>query len=224
MRILKVVFVILGVVLALAGILSVACGGFVLGVYRQHSDPSGFFTTPIQDVGSDGFALTVPDVNGQLSGEWQRWGLARARATVRVTGASKLPVPVFIGIGPTVQVSAYVSGAARDRIKSIDLLAGAIEYDHVDGTAIPAPPEDQSFWVAQVAGTGSQTLEWDLREGDWAVVIMNGDASAPVVADVRLGARFGIVKPLIAGLTVVGVVLLALGATLIVVGARRAPA
>ncbi len=224
MRLLKVVLLVLGVLLALAGTLSVACGGFVMGVHRHHSDPSGFFTTRDQDVGSNGFALTVPDVNGQLTGEWQRWGLARARATVRVTGASKLPAPVFIGIGPTAQVSTYVSGAARDRIKSIDLLAGAVEYDHVDGTAIPAPPEDQSFWVAKVAGAGSQTLEWDLREGDWAVVIMNGDASAPVVAEVRLGARFGIVEPLIIGLTAVGVVLLALGATLIVVGVRRTPA
>ena len=83
-----------------------------------------------------------------------------------------------------------------------------------------APPEEQSFWAAEVAGTGSQTLEWALREGDWAMVIMNGDASAPVAADVRLGARFGIMYPLIVGLAAAGVVLLAIGATLIVFGAR----
>jgi len=220
MRLLKIFSVILGVLLALAGVLSVASGGFVLGLERQHSDPSGFFTTPTQTVGSRGFVLTVPDINGQLVGEWQRWGLSRARATVRVTGSSKLAAPVFIGIGPTAQVSMYVSGVARDRITSIDLQGGSVRYDHVDGTTFPAPPEEQDFWVAKVAGTGSQTLEWALREGDWAVVIMNDDASAPVAVDMRLGARFGIIWPLIVGLSAAGVVLLAIGATLVIIGAR----
>ena len=74
--------------------------------------------------------------------------------------------------------------------------------------------------MAKVAGTGSQTLEWALQEGDWAVVIMNGDASAPVAVDVTLGARFGVVYPLVVGLTAAGVVLLAIGAILVGFGSR----
>jgi hypothetical protein len=223
MRLLKIVSVILGVSLALVGVLSVVCGGFLLGVERGHSDPSGFFTTPTLTIGSNGFVLTVPDINGQLAGEWQRWGLSHARATMRVTGSSKLPAPIFIGIGPTAQVSKYVSGVARDRITSIDPRAGSVEYDHVDGTAFPPPPKEQDFWVAKVVGTGSQTLEWALEEGDWAVVIMNGDASAPVAVDMGLGARFGIIKPMIIGFIAGGVVFLAVGIALVVVGARRRP-
>ena len=220
MRLLKTISVIFGVLFALAGIVSVTSGGFVLGLYRLHGAPSGFFTTSSQTVGSNGFALTAPDINGQLVGQWERWALSRAGATIRVTGSSKLPVPLFIGIAPTAQVSEYLSGVARDRITSIDLRAGLVDYDHVNGTTLPAPPEEQSFWVAEVAGTGSQTLEWAMQEGDWAVVIMNGDASAPVAADVRLGARFGITYPLIVGLAAAGIVLLAIGATLMVFGAR----
>ena len=223
MRPLKIVSVVLGVLLALVGVLSVGSAGFVLAMDRHYSAPSGFFTTPTQTIGSNGFALTAPDINGQLAGAWQKWGLSHARATVRVTGVSKLPAPVFIGVGPTVRVSKYLSGVARDRITSIDLGAGSVDYDHVNGTALPAPPEDQSFWVASVAGAGSQTLEWALQEGDWTVVIMNGDASAPVLSDVRLSARFGIIRPLIIGLTAFGVVLLGIGATLVVFGARREP-
>jgi hypothetical protein len=142
---------------------------------------------------------------------------------MRVTGSSKLPAPIFIGVAPTARVSKYLSGVARDRITSIDLTAGSVHYDHVNGKTVPAPPEKESFWVAKVAGTGSQTLEWALREGDWALVIMNGDASAPVAADVRLGARFGIIYPLVVGLTAAGVVLLAAGATLMVFGSRPPP-
>jgi hypothetical protein len=221
MRALKVVSVILGVLLALVGVLSLASGVFLLVVDRRYSDPSGFFSTATQTVGSDGFALTAPDINGQLAGGWQRWGLSHAQATVRVTGSSRLPAPVFIGIGPTAQVSKYVSGVARDRITSIDLRAGSVEYDHVDGTTLPAPPAEQDFWVAKVTGSGSQTLEWALQEGDWALLIMNGDASPPVAVDMKLGARFGIIEPLTVALTAGGVVFLVGGVTLAVIGARR---
>jgi hypothetical protein len=220
MRPLKVIFVIFGVLLALAGVVSVACGGFVFGLQHFHSAPSGFFMTPSQTVGSNGFALTAPDINGQLAARWERWVLSKAGATIRVIGSSKLPAPVFMGVAPTAQVSTYLSGVARDRITSIDLAAGSVHYDHVDGKTLPAPPEEQDFWVAKVAGSGSQTLEWALREGDWAVVIMNGDASAPVAADVKLGARFGTIYPLVVGLTAAGVVLLAIGATLMALGSR----
>jgi hypothetical protein len=219
MRALKIIWVIVGILLALAGAVSVAAGGFVLGLDRFHSSASGFFTTPSQTVGSNGFALTAPDINGQLVGRWERWALSQAGATMRVTGSSKLPAPVFIGVAPTARVSRYLSGVARDRITSIDLTAGSVNYEHVDGTTLPAPPGEQDFWAAEVSGTGSQTLEWALQEGDWAVVIMNGDASAPVAVDVKLGA-FGIIYPLIGGLTAGGVVLLAIGVTLIVFGSR----
>jgi hypothetical protein len=221
MRPLRIVSVIFGVLLALAGLVAVASGGFALGLRHFHSGPSGFFTTPSRTVGSNGFALTAPDINGQIAAGWERWALSQAGATIRVTGSSKLPAPVFVGIGPTARVSKYLSGVPRDRVTSIDLGAGSVQYDHVNGTALPAPPEEQSFWVAKTAGTGSRTLEWALQEGDWAVVIMNADASAPVVADVTLGARFGVIYPLVAGLTAAGVVLLAIGATLLVVGTRR---
>ena len=97
MRLLKIISVIFGVLFALAGIASVTSGGFVLGLYRLHGAPSGFFTTPSQTVGSNGFALTAPDINGQLAAEWERWILSQAGATIRVTGSSKLPAPLFIG-------------------------------------------------------------------------------------------------------------------------------
>lgn len=221
MRLFKVVSVILGVLLALMGVLSVASGVLVLVVDRLYSDSSGFFSTATQTVGSNGFVLTAPDINGQLSGRWQNWGLSHARTTVRVTGSTRLPTPVFIGIGSTAQVSKYVSGVPRDRITSIDLRAGLVEYDHVDGTVLPGDPAEQDIWVAEVGGTGIQTLEWELQDGDWALLVMNGDASAPVAVDMKLSARFDIIEPLIIGLMAGGVVVLALGIVLFVLGVRR---
>lgn len=221
MRALKIVAVILGILIALAGAALVTAGGFVLGVYSSQRDPSGFFTTPSQTVGSYGFALSAPDINAQLGPRWEKWIPSRAGATIRITGSSELPAPLFIGIGPTARVSNYLSGVPRDKITSIDLTAGTVQFTHVDGAAFPAAPGKQSLWAAKVQGTGAQTLDWALQTGDWTVVIMNGDASAPVAATMSIGARFDVLEPLIVGLTAGGFVILAVGATLIVLGTRR---
>jgi hypothetical protein len=224
MRPLKILSVILGIVFALAGVAFVTSGGFVLGGYTNLGnlrDSSGFFTTPSQTVGSYGFALTAPDINAQLGPRWEKWVPRYAKVTVRISGSSEMPAPLFIGVAPTSQVSKYLSGVARDRIKSIDLSAETVQYDHVDGLKMPGAPGEQSFWVAKVEGTGTQTLEWALEPGDWTVVIMNADASAPLAANMKMGARFGIVSTLIVGLTAAGCVLVAIGATLIALGARR---
>ena len=200
MRFLKIVSVIIGILFALAGAALVTAGGFAFSVYGSQRDPSGFFTTPSQTVGSYGFALSAPNINAQLGPRWEKWVPSRTHATVRITGSSELPAPLFIGIAPTARVSKYLSGVPRDKITSIDLTAGSVRYTHVDGTTLPSSPGKQSFWAAKVEGTGTQTLDWPLQSGDWTVAIMNGDASAPVAATMRIGARFGIFMPLIIGL------------------------
>ena len=118
-------------------------------------------------------------------------------------------------------MSKYLAGVAHDKITRIDWMAGSVEYSHVDGTTLPSAPGKQSFWIAKEEGEGTQTLEWELQPGDWTVVIMNADAGAPVAATMSVGAHFGILGPIVVGLTVGGLVLLAIAATLIVLGARR---
>ena len=38
-------------------------------------------------------------------------------------------------------------------------------------------PGRASFWVASVAGRGSQALTWSVKQGRWAVVVMRPDGS-----------------------------------------------
>ncbi len=218
---LKIFLVTLGLVFCLLGAAAVGVGGFVFGIERSLAADGGYVTTPTQTVGSNGFALTAPDINTQVPNGWVTWALANARATVRITGTSQLPAPVFIGVAPTARLTKYLSGVTRDRVTSIDIDSESVEYEHVDGTKLPALPTKQTFWEAHVSGTGSQTLEWELREGDWAIVVMNADASPPVVVDMTLSARFGIIPVAIAGLLAGGVVILAIGVTLVVLGTRR---
>ena len=223
MSVLKTVSVFFGILFALSGVALVTGGGFGLGVYSSQRDPSGFFSTPSQQVGSYGFALTAPNINQQLGPRWEKWVPTRAQATVRITGSSLLEAPLFIGIAPTTKVSKYLSGVTRDRIKSIDLTAGSVLYEHVDGMSMPGKPGAQSFWAAKAEGAGTITLDWALETGDWTVVIMNADATPPVAATMSLGAKFGVVKSLLVGVTAGGVVLVAIGGTLIALGARRRP-
>jgi hypothetical protein len=221
MRVLKTLSVILGILFALAGMALVTAGGFGLGVYNSQRDDSGFFSTPSQQVGSYGFALTAPNINEQLGPRWEKWVPTRAQATVRITGSSLLEAPLFLGIAPTAKVSKYLAGVARDRIKSIDLSAGSVQYEHVDGTSMPGRPGEQRFWVAKAEGAGAITLDWALETGDWTVVIMNADATPPVAATMKLGAKFGVVTSVLIGVSAGGVALLAIGGTLIALGTRR---
>jgi hypothetical protein len=223
MRLLKIVAVFLGILFALAGLALVTSGGFLLGVYGTHGDTSGYFNSPQQQVGSYGFALTAPNVNATLGSRWQRWVPTWADITVRIEGSSEMPAPLFLGVGPTARVSKYLAGVPHDKITDIDWVAGSVQYVHVDGRTLPSAPGKQSFWVAKVQGTGSQTLEWKLEPGDWTVTIMNADASAPVAATMSIGAHFGIITRLVIGLVAGGLVLLAIATTLIWLGARRRP-
>jgi hypothetical protein len=220
MRPLKIVAIILGLVFALAGLAFVTSAGFLLH-YESQRDQSGFFTSPDQQVGSYGFALTAPDINGSLGPRLGRWVPAWGKVTVRIRGYSELPTSLFIGVAPTAGVSVYLSGVDHDKITTIDWRDQSVEYAHVDGTKLPLAPGKQSFWVAEKQGTGTLALEWKLQPGDWTVVIMNGDGSAPLAATIQVGVRLGILSTLVAALMAGGVALLAGGATLIYFGARR---
>jgi hypothetical protein len=58
-------------------------------------------------------------------------------------------------------------------------------------------------------GTGSLTLDWKPRPGDWRAVIMNADASRGVTANLQLGARTSMLWWLGAALLALGVVAVA---------------
>ncbi len=99
--------------------------------------------------------------------------------------------PVFVGIAPTDQVSRYLTGVAHTSVSDVDSWPFDADYDEraVAGEGKPAPPGDQRIWAASVQGAGTQTLEWDVDDGDWSVVVMNADGSRGVDAEVEAGAK-----------------------------------
>ncbi len=220
----KITAIVIGALLALVGLALLLPGAFLLWAQGTQRDDDGFYLTDSRPVSTNSYALTSPNVDLHL-GPLTDWLPRGDSAAVRIRAASTGSTPVFVGIGPSARVSSYLGNVAYDQIDDFGW-SGNVDHRRVTGAGAPSPPGDETFWVAQQEGTGTQTLDWDVEDGDWTAVVMNADASRRVSADLSLGARFGLLLPLGIGLTVGGAILLVTGVVLIVLGARpsRSPA
>ena len=219
MRPAKIVAIVIGAFLVLVGLALLAPGGLLLWAYGTQRDSSGYFETSSRVVSTSTYALTTPDVNvGADLGNWITQG---ATAAIRMRAASAGTTPLFVGIGPSDLVAQYLADVGHEEITNFGWFSSAVNYQRIPGGAPPSAPGQETFWAAKQEGTGVQTLEWQVQGGNWTAVIMNADGSAPVTASISLGARFGFILPIGAGLLAAGIVLLAVGVVLIVLGARR---
>lgn len=209
----KVVSLVVGSALIMTslGLLGAAAAVFVVGVGTEDED--GFHMSRTETFESPTHAIT----SGNLELHTDPPGdslpdllLGKTRLTARPGGDAEL----FVGIGPTADVRSYLSGVSSARLT--DIRDGEPVYTTQAGTAPTSPPTEQSFWEVQDYGAGERSLTWELSDGDWTVVVMNADGSAPVVADVRVGAELPVLGAvsvtflLLAGISfLVGVVLVA---------------
>ena len=216
MRPAKIVAIIIGVLLILISLGFLGSGGFLTWV-GGHADSNGFLSIGQNHLSTGGYALVSPGLevnigsNGWLPGN----GLVEIRAT------SSGSAPIFVGIAPTDEVAAYLSGVQYDEVTNLGWFFSSVNLQPHEGGAPASPPGQQSFWVAKQEGSGTQSVQWNVQSGNWTAVLMNADGSAPVSADLRLGAKLGFLLPLGIGLLAGGVVLLAVGIVLVVLGARR---
>jgi hypothetical protein len=213
----RVAVVVLGSIVALTGASMLAGGGALMAIHLTQRDDDGFLTSPREQVSSDGYAVTAEGVelaDLEDGGDWlveQGIGRVRIRATSRTDD-------VFVGIAPERQVDRYLAGTAHNELR--ELRSGDDRYLSRDGGAPRTPPADAGIWTASATGPGTQTVEWEARDGRWAVVVMNADAARAVAADVSVGAKLGILPWIAGGLLLLGIVTAALGAGLIGIAVR----
>jgi hypothetical protein len=146
---------------------------------------------------------------------------------VRLEVSSRNDKPVFVGIARTKDVSTYLRGASHTTLTDFHSDPFRAVYRAEPGSAQPAAPTSKRIWAAAAHGTGPQTVTWDVKHGDWSIVVMNADGSRGVDAGVSAGADFPILSALAWGSVGGGLVLLGVASLLIVVGTtsqRRAPA
>jgi len=216
----KVVSLVLGSLILIVGIALLFGGGVLVGVDQGFTDEEGFLTSPSADLERDTYAVVGEVV---LEGDWIWWYRHPTTVRIRMTG----DVPVFVGIAPRADLEAYLLDVSYSEIEEIDFKdyrkerVWVTEYEDHIGPNAPALPGDQTFWAASVSGEGTQDLVWEIEPGDWALVVMNADGSRGIDVTGSVGAEAPWLLAVGIGVLAAGVVLTAIGLTLILLVARR---
>lgn len=140
---------------------------------------------------------------------------------VRLQVDSRNDKPVFVGIARTSYVKDYLAGVSHTTLTDVDTSPFNADYNDHAGNRRPAAPADAHIWAASEQGSGKQTLNWEIQDGDYSVVVMNADGSRGVDADISTGANVPFLDDL--GWTAVGSgsFVLIIGIALLVMGIRR---
>jgi hypothetical protein len=216
----RIALIVTGAVTGLLAAGLLAVGGVAL-YGESEKDGDGYLSTDSHRFSAGTHALASESLDVELDGaEWlmDREGVGDVRLEVAPQGGE----PVFVGIAPTDQVSRYLSGVAHTSVSDVDSWTFDVDYDEhaIAGERKPAPPAKQPIWTASAHGAATQTLEWDVEDGDWSVVVMNADGSRGVDAEVEAGAKVPYLSAI--GWTALGTgaVLMIAAAALLVAGIR----
>ena len=204
--------------------LGMLAGGITLTVAHGVAD-DGFFDVTLDRVESDGVAVAAVDLWDEAADDedWP-WVLDWLDLDIRIEADPALTTDeVFIGIARTDDVEAYLADSRWDEVTDfVDrepvYVARGTEAD--EQTRAVEPPAEETFWTAQVTGIDAERLDWEARNGDWSVVVMNADGTPGVAADVTVGVHSGAVLPIGILLIVFGGIGTIISVVLIVIGAR----
>jgi hypothetical protein len=217
MRAGRIIAVIVGALLTLAGFGASLGGGAMVVAHATQRDAAGYYLTSTQRLQTSTAAFTT---RLDLRDRWlsDRMGTLRTQATA-IDGRA-----MFIGIAPADAVDAWLAGTPCEQVDPAPYGPWRMQTRNMPmmrgGYPMMTPPGDQGFWTASVSGPGTQVLTWPAQPGRWVVVVSNVDGSSGVVADVRAGARTSAMLPF--GLVLGGIGLLALaGGVLLIVSALR---
>lgn len=216
-RILAVALGVLGIVV---GLVALGAAGFGVWAHATQRDADGYYSTSEVRFETLSYAITSDriDLGARPTADENIPDLGDL-ATVRATADPVGETPIFVGIGPTDEVEAYLEGVAQARVTDVGLVGDRVAYDHLAGGAPAEPPGEEGFWVAQATGSGPQRLDWDVEAGQWSLVVMNADASPGVGVDASVGVQADWVLPAALGLGAFGLLTLFGATALLVVGA-----
>ena len=162
----RIIALAAGPVLLLISLALIAGGGTLVWA-DQEQVHSGYVTTTTATYITRGYALASDAITRHSR------GMFVDEVRIRIT-SSDPSRPLFAGIAATGDVERYLSGVSYTTVDGHNVA------DH-PGTGDPAAPAAALPWAARAQGTGSLTLTWAVRDGDWMVVVMNADARPGVV-------------------------------------------
>ena len=220
----RIAMIVAASLLALFALGAIATGAYGLWLHTtQRSD--GYVMTSSERFTTAGYALATrtlhisSDVPSFLYGrDWL--------GDVRIRGESTDPArPLFIGIARKDDVDRYLAGVAHSQVTDVNANPFGTTYKPhyriLPGGKPAIPPVRARFWVARVAGPGTQSLTWGVRQGRWAVVVMRPDSSRGVSADLAAGAKLPALLGASIGVLAFGLLLFGAAAALVYFGTRE---
>jgi hypothetical protein len=212
---------IVGSLVALFGLAGVVGGAQLLSTHNSKTDKDGFYGSGFNSLETPAPALVSErlEVGADEGLDWllRHGWLGSLRVTV--TGTSTKPV--FVGIARQRDVDRYLRDVQFDKVTDLELDPFTVTTRRHPGSTTASEPATQSFWAASARGSGQQSVRWDVRQGDWAVVVMNADGTPGVATSVSVGAKFPLVYWIAITLVLGGAALTVGGGLLVVVGAIR---
>lgn len=197
------------VVAAAVGLLSllVLAFGSVLLYGNSKKGDDGYLSTDSHRLHTGTSAIATDDLDIDTLGSG--WLIDEdSYGKLKLTAASNDGKQVFVGIARSSDVEDYLAGTDHTTLRDVDFEPFKADYREHPAERSPAAPASHPIWVASSQGDGRQSLEWDVKHGEWSMVVMNADGSRGVDADVSAGADLPILGNAGWGLTVGGFVLL----------------
>jgi hypothetical protein len=151
---------------------------------QTQRDSRGYLMTDSRSYATGTYALVSDSYRAGAAGDWfvARDLLGSVRIQTRSASST------FVGIAPASAVSSYLANVARAEATQFD--AHNADFHARPGGAPSTPPTAQHFWVASATGPGAQSFTWNVRDGNWRVVVMNADGTRNVATELSIGARF----------------------------------
>ena len=210
----RVIALVAGSVLLVVSLLLIGAGG-ALTWADQEQLHSGYLTTSTATYSTGGYALVSDPTD--LHGAWGWLGHLTGQVRIRIwpTDPSR---PLFIGIAPAGDAGRYLADVRHTTVAAF----GDRDATNHTGATVPATPATALHWAAQARGTGSVTLTWTVRDGDWMAVVMNSDGSPGITVRADAGLSSPALPWLAGELLTAGVLIGVAGAALIIVPARLA--
>jgi hypothetical protein len=214
----RLVQLVLGSLALLAALALIGSAIAAIVGLEANRDATGYFITHTHHYQTSTYALSTQSLNvGGATGALEA-GLLRLRITATSNDPAK---PLFVGIARTKDVGRYLARVQHDELRDINFDPFKIDYRRLGTGAPTAPPSSQNFWQTRASGTGTQTISWPVKSGQWSAVVMNADGGRNVSVNAQLAARLSGAWWFVAAFIALGALSLLGGLALIRSGVRR---
>lgn len=210
----RVLKLIVACLLLVASLMFAAGGAAVAIADGTHRDAGGYLMSDRVALESGGYAITSANLEIQGAARLPHRILGNAKVSVTPDGDT----PVFVGVASTSDVRSYLGGVRRTQVS---VFAEDPVLRVLTGRPPAMAPTRSDIWVAQAAGTGTQTVAWPVENGNWTIVVMNADGSRGVGAGVATGATVPAIEWVYGGLFVGAGVMLLIGVLMLTAALRR---